>query len=109
MWLFVGSWTFSSVFSYLGGHEVFEHFFKSMDLALAVSCDNSNNYFYFRLAIRMDRDIDYICSNIFTITRLFGVNPYLFAMLIALIYKLIFNTANGNVCLLSQGSSIKKC
>ena len=33
MWLFIGSWTFSSVFSYLGGHEVFEHFFKSMDLA----------------------------------------------------------------------------
>ena len=27
MWLFVGSWTFASVFSYLGGHEVFEHFF----------------------------------------------------------------------------------
>ena len=29
MWLFVGSWTFSSVFSYLGGHEVFEHFFAA--------------------------------------------------------------------------------
>ena len=34
MWLFIGSWTFSSVFSYLGGHEVFEHFFKSIDLSL---------------------------------------------------------------------------
>ena len=33
MWLFVGSWTFAAVFSYLGGHEVFEHFFKSMNLA----------------------------------------------------------------------------
>ena len=32
MWLFVGSWTFASVFSYLGGHEVFEEFFKSMDI-----------------------------------------------------------------------------
>ena len=32
MWLFIGSWTFASVFSYLGGHEVFEHFFKSMNL-----------------------------------------------------------------------------
>jgi len=32
MWLFVGSWTFASVFSYLGGHEVFETFFKSMDI-----------------------------------------------------------------------------
>ena len=26
MWLFIGSWTFASVFSYLGGHEVFEQF-----------------------------------------------------------------------------------
>ena len=33
MWLFVGSWTFASVFSYLGGHEVFEHFFKSINMA----------------------------------------------------------------------------
>ena len=32
MWLFIGSWTFASVFSYLGGHEVFEHFFKSMNI-----------------------------------------------------------------------------
>ena len=32
MWLFIGSWTFASVFSYLGGHEVFEHFFKSFNL-----------------------------------------------------------------------------
>ncbi|MEK9691184.1 MAG: TRAP transporter large permease subunit, partial [Pelagibacteraceae bacterium] len=32
MWLFIGSWTFASVFSYLGGHEIFEHFFRSLDL-----------------------------------------------------------------------------
>ena len=25
-WLFVGSWTFASVFSYLGGHQIIEHF-----------------------------------------------------------------------------------
>ena len=33
MWLFVGSWTFASVFSYLGGHEVFEHFFTSINIS----------------------------------------------------------------------------
>src|SRR6056300_1184212 len=33
MWLFIGSWTFSSVFSYLGGHEVFEHFFTSINIS----------------------------------------------------------------------------
>ena len=32
MWLFIGSWTFASIFSYLGGHEIFEHFFKSIDI-----------------------------------------------------------------------------
>ncbi|MAO56184.1 MAG: hypothetical protein CMM61_10845 [Rhodospirillaceae bacterium] len=32
-WLFVGSWTFSSVFSYLGGHDLIEHWVLSMDLS----------------------------------------------------------------------------
>ncbi len=31
-WLFVGSWTFSSVFSYLGGHAMIEEFVTGMDL-----------------------------------------------------------------------------
>jgi TRAP-type mannitol/chloroaromatic compound transport system permease large subunit len=32
-WLFVGSWTFSSVFSYLGGHTLIEDFILAMDLS----------------------------------------------------------------------------
>ena len=31
-WLFVGSWTFASVFSYLGGHDVIEHWVLGMNL-----------------------------------------------------------------------------
>ncbi len=31
-WLFVGSWTFASVFSYLGGHELIEHWILGMNL-----------------------------------------------------------------------------
>lgn len=31
-WLFVGSWTFSSVFSYLGGHSIIEEFIIGMNL-----------------------------------------------------------------------------
>jgi len=31
-WLFVGSWTFASVFSYLGGHALIEHWILGMDL-----------------------------------------------------------------------------
>ncbi len=32
-WLFVGSWTFASVFSYLGGHTIIEEFIIGMDLS----------------------------------------------------------------------------
>jgi TRAP-type C4-dicarboxylate transport system permease large subunit len=32
-WLFVGSWTFASVFSYLGGEKLIEEFVLSMDLS----------------------------------------------------------------------------
>lgn len=31
-WLFVGSWTFASVFSYLGGHDIIKDFVLSMNL-----------------------------------------------------------------------------
>ena len=31
-WLFVGSWTFASVFSYLGGHELIEHWIVGLDV-----------------------------------------------------------------------------
>ena len=32
-WLFVGSWTFSSVFSYLGGHDLIQDFVVGLDLS----------------------------------------------------------------------------
>ena len=32
-WIFVGSWTFASVFSYLGGHDVIEHWIVSLNMA----------------------------------------------------------------------------
>ena len=32
-WLFVGSWTFASVFSYLGGHDIIKDFVLSMNLS----------------------------------------------------------------------------
>ena len=31
-WLFVGSWTFASVFSYLGGHDIIKDWFLSLDI-----------------------------------------------------------------------------
>ncbi|MBT6206332.1 MAG: TRAP transporter large permease subunit [Rhodospirillaceae bacterium] len=32
-WLFVGSWTFASVFSYLGGHKLIEHWVLAIELS----------------------------------------------------------------------------
>ena len=93
MWLFVGSWTFSSVFSYLGGHEVFEHFFKSMDLApwqfLIIT-----QIIIFILGWPLEwTEILIIFVPIFLpLLDLFGVNPYLFAMLIALNLQTSFLT-----------------
>tara|TARA_B100001109_G_C18790907_1_gene440024 strand:+ start:247 stop:1089 length:843 start_codon:yes stop_codon:yes gene_type:complete len=93
MWLFIGSWTFSSVFSYLGGHEVFEHFFKAMDLApwqfLVIT-----QIIIFLLGWPLEwTEILIIFVPIFLpLVEFFGVNPYFFAMLIALNLQTSFLT-----------------
>tara|TARA_B100000941_G_scaffold290277_1_gene271828 strand:+ start:212 stop:1573 length:1362 start_codon:yes stop_codon:yes gene_type:complete len=93
MWLFVGSWTFASVFSYLGGHEVFEHFFKSINMApwqfLVMT-----QLIIFLLGWPLEwTEILIIFVPIFLpLVEFFGVNPYLFAMLIALNLQTSFLT-----------------
>jgi len=93
MWLFIGSWTFAAVFSYLGGHEVFEHFFKSMDLApwqfLVIT-----QIIIFLLGWPLEwTEILIIFVPIFLpLLVLFDVNPYFFAMLIALNLQTSFLT-----------------
>ena len=93
MWLFIGSWTFASVFSYLGGHEVFEHFFKSLDIApwqfLVIT-----QLIIFLLGWPLEwTEILIIFVPIFLpLLEVFGVNPYFFAMLIALNLQTSFLT-----------------
>ena len=93
MWLFIGSWTFASVFSYLGGHEVFEHFFKSINMApwqfLVLT-----QLIIFLLGWPLEwTEILIIFVPIFLpLVEFFGVNPYLFAMLIALNLQTSFLT-----------------
>jgi tripartite ATP-independent transporter DctM subunit len=93
MWLFIGSWTFASVFSYLGGHEVFEHFFKSMDLApwqfLVIT-----QIIIFLLGWPLEwTEILIIFVPIFLpLLSIYGINPYFFAMLIALNLQTSFLT-----------------
>jgi TRAP-type mannitol/chloroaromatic compound transport system permease large subunit len=81
------------VFSYLGGHEIFEHFFKSMDLEpwqfLVIT-----QIIIFLLGWPLEwTEILIIFVPIFLpLLETFGVNPYFFAMLIALNLQTSFLT-----------------
>ena len=84
-WLFVGSWTVASVFSYLGGHDIIAHWVTGLDmepwqfLILA-------QVIIFLLGWPLEwSEILIIFVPIFLpLLDVFGVNPYFFAMLIAL-------------------------
>ena len=92
-WLFVGSWTFASVFSYLGGHEIIEHFILGFNLApwqflIMVQI------IIFLLGWPLEwSEILIIFVPIFLpMLPTFGVNPYFFAMLVALNLQTSFLT-----------------
>jgi tripartite ATP-independent transporter DctM subunit len=92
-WMFVGSWTFASVFSYLGGHDVIEHWIVSMDLApwqFLILCQ----LIIFLLGWPLEwSEILIIFVPIFLpLLDNFGVNPYFFAMLVALNLQTSFLT-----------------
>ena len=92
-WLFVGSWTFASVFSFLGGHDVIEHWFLSMNLQpwqfLVLA-----QLIIFLLGWPLEwSEILIIFVPIFLpMLDAFGVNPYFFAMLVALNLQTSFLT-----------------
>lgn len=92
-WLFVGSWTFASVFSYLGGHDVIAHWVGGMDLEpwqfLVLA-----QVIIFLLGWPLEwSEILIIFVPIFLpLLEVFGVNPYFFAMLIALNLQTSFLT-----------------
>jgi len=92
-WLFVGSWTFASVFSYLGGHEIIEHFILGFDLEpwqfLVLV-----QLIIFLLGWPLEwSEILIIFVPIFLpMLDNFGVNPYFFAMLVALNLQTSFLT-----------------
>ena len=92
-WLFVGSWTFASVFSYLGGHTVVEHWILGMNLEpwqfLVMA-----QLIIFVLGWPLEwTEILIIFVPIFLpMLDVFGVNPYFFAMLVALNLQTSFLT-----------------
>jgi tripartite ATP-independent transporter DctM subunit len=92
-WLFVGSWTFASVFSYLGGHDVIEHWVLAMNLEpwqFLVMVQ----LIIFLLGWPLEwSEILIIFVPIFLpMLDTFGVNPYFFAMLVALNLQTSFLT-----------------
>ena len=92
-WLFVGSWTFASIFSYLGGHAIIEHWIVGLNLEpwqfLVLV-----QIIIFLLGWPLEwTEILIIFVPIFLpMLDTFGVNPYFFAMLIALNLQTSFLT-----------------
>ena len=92
-WLCVGSWTFASVFSYLGGHEIIEHFVLGFELKpwqFLVMVQ----FIIFILGWPLEwSEILIIFVPIFLpMLPAFDVNPYFFAMLVALNLQTSFLT-----------------
>ncbi len=92
-WMFVGSWTFASVFSYLGGHDVIEHWVLALNLEpwqflILVQL------IIFLLGWPLEwSEILIIFVPIFLpMLDTFNVNPYFFAMLVALNLQTSFLT-----------------
>ena len=92
-WLFVGSWTFASIFSYLGGHSLIEHWVLALNLQpwqfLVLA-----QMIIFLLGWPLEwSEIVIIFVPIFLpMLDAFGVNPYFFAMLVALNLQTSFLT-----------------
>ncbi|PCJ72944.1 MAG: C4-dicarboxylate ABC transporter [Rhodobacteraceae bacterium] len=92
-WLFVGSWTFASIFSYLGGHTIIEHWVIGMDLEPWQFLVLAQLIIFFLGWPLEWSEILIIFVPIFLpMLDTFGVNPYFFAMLVALNLQTSFLT-----------------
>ena len=92
-YLFIGSWTFSSVFSYLGGHEIIEHWVLAANLSstgfLIVA-----QAIIFLLGWPLEwTEIIIIFVPIFLpLLKTFQIDPLIFGILVALNIQTSFNT-----------------
>jgi len=92
-WLFVGSWTFASVFSYLGGHTVIETWVLSMNLEpwqflVLVQLI----IFFLGWPLEWSEILIIFVPIFLPMLDIFGINPYFFAMLVALNLQTSFLT-----------------
>src|SRR5512135_1747489 len=91
--LFVGSWTFASVFAYLGGQQLVEHAIGAMHLT-RVEFLLLSQFIIFLLGWPLEwTEIIIIFIPIFLpLLKVFGVDPLVFGILVALNIQTSFNT-----------------
>jgi tripartite ATP-independent transporter DctM subunit len=91
--LFVGSWTFASVFAYLGGQELVEHTIRGMNLS-RVEFLLLSQFIIFLLGWPLEwTEIIIIFVPIFLpLLKVFNVDPLVFGILVALNIQTSFNT-----------------
>jgi tripartite ATP-independent transporter DctM subunit len=92
-YLFIGSWTFSAVFSYLGGHHIVEEFILSLNMG-TVQFLILAQVIIFLLGWPLEwTEIIIIFVPIFLpLLERFGVDPIFFGILVALNIQTSFNT-----------------
>ena len=92
-WLFVGSWTFSSVFSYLGGEGLIEHFILSMNLStLQFLILAQLIIFILGWPLEWSEIIIIFVPIFLPLLAVFDVDPLLFGLLIAINLQTSFLT-----------------
>ena len=92
-WLFVGSWTFASVFSYLGGHKLIEHWVLAAELS-PIAFLILAQFIIFLLGWPLEwSEIIIIFVPIFLpMLGTFGIDPLIFGVLVALNLQTSFLT-----------------
>ncbi len=92
-WLFVGSWTFSSVFSYLGGQGLIEDFVLSMDLSpIAFLIIAQLIIFFLGWPLEWSEIIIIFVPIFLPLLPHFGIDPLFFGILVALNLQTSFLT-----------------
>ncbi|MDQ6684874.1 MAG: TRAP transporter large permease subunit [Pseudomonadota bacterium] len=84
-WLFVGSWTFSSIFSYLGGEGIIKKFVLSMDLStISFLLLSQAIIFFLGWPLEWSEIIIIFVPIFLPLLPHFGVDPLFFGILVAL-------------------------
>jgi tripartite ATP-independent transporter DctM subunit len=92
-YLFIGSWTFSSVFSYLGGHEVIEHWVLAANLnATGFLIVAQTIIFLLGWPLEWTEIIIIFVPIFLPLVKHFNIDPILFGILVALNIQTSFNT-----------------